>query len=658
EGTAASWRDVAAGRGALDGEMRVVLDSAAIAASEAPALASLQSFASFRSLKALGSVRVAAKKGSLEATAQSGPLVAIVSDAGGRLVVEAPAGKPFYVATGDRRRLDLTAALSGGADGRLALSAEQSGRAPWRYDVAADLGRQAFGDLLLRRAAFTAAGTASPAFDRLLADASVSAQVTSAVIGRFVAEDAPMAGRLRLDLDFKNKVVTVAAADATCLALARARLAVPAESTEARLVNARLCADGGPFVVSRWNGAPKTEVRGRLAASDAHYKVAATTLQGAPPDVTFVADYDPRAKTTRVTGTIRGGRIAVNDALLASAASGVFSGGLDATGLSGEARLDAVTFSHSAKVQQFAPVKARGSANFARQIFGFRFTAQTPDGRALGGGSGRHDVRSGRGEVAYQSGDLYFTPGGLQIARILPSFRGVIGGATGGVSADVKAFWGAKPGDFASSAEFRISNLSFRGPGVAVSSTEGLDGIVRLSSFFPVKTNGAEQITLRKLDIGALKLENGVLEFALPGDDTIRLIRAEFPWYGGKIGAYEATSPLTGSEASVKLRVDAVNLKELLAGLKIEGLSGEGAVEGVLPVAVINGRSYIRDGVMNAVGPGVIRYVGEATAAASTANAQAKLAFDLLRNLRFTKLGAKISGPLGGVLDFGLGLVG
>lgn len=654
DGKGASWRDVAAGGSAASGELRIALDSAAIAASEAPALSSLRSIAPFRSLKATGGVRVALSKGAVTATSPDGPLLSVVSDGGARLLVEAPAGADVFKMTAGRRSLNATATTSGAADGRFSLTADQSGRAPWRFVFDADVGRQTIGDLVLRRAAIAAQGTATPAFERFRADATVGAQVARAVIGRFVAEDAPLAGRVLVDVDLKGHVATVAAADRSCLALTRARLAVPAEATEARLVNARLCADGGPIVVSRWNGAPKTEIRGRLAATEAHYKVAATTLQGAPPDIAFVADYDPQAKTTRITGTIQGGRIAVNDALLASAASGVFSGGLDAAGMNAAVRLDAVTFSHSAKAPQFAPVKAKGKATLSRQIFAFDFTATTPGGRALGGGAGKHDVRTGRGEVAYRSGDLYFTPGGLQIAQILPAFRGVVGGATGGVSADVKAFWGAKPGDFASSAEFRLANLSFRGPGVAVSSTEGLDGVVRLSSLLPPKTEGAETIRLRKIDIGALKLENGVIEFALPGDETIRVVRADFPWYGGRIGAYDAVSPLTGAESSVKLRVDAVNLGQLLAGLKIEGLSGEGVVEGVLPVAVVNGRSFIRDGSMNAVGPGVVRYVGEAASAAASSNAQARLAFDLLRNLRFSKLGAKINGPLDGDLDFDL----
>ena len=159
-------------------------------------------------------------------------------------------------------------------------------------------------------------------------------------------------------------------------------------------------------------------------------------------------------------------------------------------------------------------------------------------------------------------------------------------------------------------------------------------------------------MTVDAVDLDALQLESGEIVFDLPGDDTVRLVRAAFPWFGGTIGAYDATASFAGGEAVVPLRVDRMDLKQALDYVEVDGLSGEGVLSGVLPLAVEGGRARIENGVLQSDGPGVLRYESDATEGAAAAGDQAQIAFDLLRDLRYESLGVSVAGPLDGRLDF------
>ncbi|HNS87944.1 MAG TPA: YdbH domain-containing protein, partial [Parvularculaceae bacterium] len=156
-----------------------------------------------------------------------------------------------------------------------------------------------------------------------------------------------------------------------------------------------------------------------------------------------------------------------------------------------------------------------------------------------------------------------------------------------------------------------------------------------------------------KIDLDALKLENGAMRFRAPGDNTIEIIEAEFPWFGGTIGAYESKIVVEG-RSETTLQIDDVSLAGLLDYIKVEGLSGEGAIEGVLPLSIEGGKARINKGIVSSKGPGVIRYRGKATDAASQSNEQSALAFEILRELRFEKLSSIIDGPLDGAIDFNI----
>lgn len=673
-----SWRAALAGEAQVqDIVARIRLNSARVPVAASAALAGIARVRSIAALTVAGGIDVAADGATWTVRAADGAALRVESDAGDRLEVLALAGAPLFSAGGDFGRAAMTARLTGAVAGEVALSAEKQNEALWSYALDATIGAQtieaqtinaettnarstetkSIGAVELSRSSLIARGEAR--FDgatvtHIFADGAVKGALQRAVIGRLVIHDAPIAASFHADIDLGEKSVRIASRDGACAALERVRVEIPTEASEASLLRARLCPTDRAMLVHSWRAEPRTEFAALISADRATYRLGATSVAGAPPNIRVAGAYEPQAHVTRVEGSISGGALTLNDSIIASAMEGSFVSRLTDAGLSGEASLARVVIAQASSPEQIAPIAAAGEARLQSDIFSFDFRAQTLRRERLGAGRVRHDVASGRGALEFSTGALVFSPDGLQIAALLPSLRGQIGRATGSAGAEARASWTKRPEEFSSSGVVSFDALSFRGPGVAVSQTAGVSGAIEFSSLAPLRTAGPQSISIGLIDLGALKLEGGALLFEAPGDDTLKLIKGEFPWFGGRIGAYDASASFDGAQAQFDLRADNVDLGEMLRFLDIEGLSGEGRVEGVLPLKFQAGKAAIVDGRMRAAGPGVVRYSGKAAEAAAAARPETKLAFDILRELHFETLTVVINGPLEGDLGFDL----
>jgi hypothetical protein len=424
------------------------------------------------------------------------------------------------------------------------------------------------------------------------------------------------------------------------------------QDTEASLAAAKLCSHDGPLVETRYADRVESDVVGALTAASGRYRIGETRFAGLPPLVDFKARYEPAAMLTNVAGALKGGRVVLNGVLVGTDADGKFTARLDPSELSADVALDRVLLAQIAKDPNIAPVVAAGTAKLAAEKVAFQFDASTPKGTLVGKGSGAHDVRTGKGNATFTSQTLQFAPGKLQPAQLMPGLVGVVGATKGSSRGDAKFTWSRGPGTLKSSADLSLDDLTFRGPGVAVSQTNHLSGRIALSSLTPLTTAGEQTIRIGLVDMDALQLADGVVTYALPGDQTLRISSAEFPWFGGTIGAYDATVPLSPGATEVALRAAGADLKQLLEWVKVDGLSGEGLIEGSLPIVIEGGKAKIAGGSLSAVGPGRLRYTGKAADAASANNENAKLAFDVLRDLKFDRLTALVDGPLDGNLQF------
>lgn len=661
-GEGGSWRDALSGKGVEQGDARIALSSAEISVRESPSLGWLKLWrapneAAIETLSLSGELSAVLADGRLTVAVAEGKSLRAASDRGDILTISPREAAPIYQATSEGKRLAADVSLSDeAAAADFAFSAERgrpdldAGDAGWRFDVSAAFDKETFPAVSFGATKLAATGTL--ANDVIDADVVISTNIDSARIGRLKISQTALGSTFRVRTDLATKELEASNYDAACVNVKRTRLTFEGQDTEIRLADAEYCRPDGALITARWGDGAGAEIGGVLKARDSRLQLARTRFEGAPPSVKFDASYSAQRQVTQVAGTFSGGRVKLNNALIASDAAGRFTFTLDHDEMSADSALDRVRIVQNRKLLFVAPVVAAGTAKLAEDRISFDYTASTLDGRPLGAGEGVHDIRSGRGETTFHSGDIKFAPDGLQPASLVLSLTGIIGDAEGAASGDVHAEWGPRAEDFKTSGRFALDNLSFIGPGRAITRTGGVTGELTLANLIPLESNGAQSLEVKLIDLDSLKLENGSAQFELPGDETIHIIKAEFPWYGGTIGAYDTVAALTGDKAKTALKVDNVDLGALLDLANVEGLSGEGKLSGTLPIVFENGRARIVNGKFESVGPGAIHYVGKASQSAVAAGSGAKIAFSILRDLRFTSLTVTINGYLDGRINF------
>lgn len=659
-----SWRAALGGdAGKVRGEATFDIRSADLATTDAPALAGFAA-GDARTLPG-GPVSLLSIRGRARATYEDGRFalysvdaapLRITADNDANLTLADLDGAPIYLQDGAHAKAAFGMALAGGdlsADARFVAETGEDGALEFDADAAVDNYDSEFADL--GRTQFVANGTM---LDKSVeADIAMQTAVRRASFGDLTVRNADIDAPFHLAMNLADKRAQIDIAADACLRLDRARV-IFGRQQNADLEEAELCPASAPLIIADWSGATHADLAGVLSANAAQYRIGQTVFEGAPPRIDFSAGYSGERRDTAVTGRLSGGRVVVNDVLVLAGMKGTFEGRLDGDGLTAESHLQTMRISQAGAKKQVAPVLASGAASFADDAARFSFALATPDGVSLGTGEGAHDLKTGKGSAKFDTGRLVFAPDGLQPAKLISPLYGLVRDMTGEGSATAGVQWGAKPDDFQSTAEIILDHATFVGPSLAVSKTAGLSGTLKFSSLAPLTTDGLQTVGIDLVDLDALKLENGEIVFEMPGDETLRLHRGEFPWFGGKIGVYDATTSISGKKATAPLRATNVDLAQLLDYLNVESLSGEGVVEGVLPLVFEDGKARIENGELSAVGPGVIRYKGEATSAAAASNQGTRIAFDLLRELHFDKLTAKINGPLDGDIDFQIRLEG
>jgi hypothetical protein len=645
----ASWRGVFGdGPRGFTGDATVALKSSTIDALATPTLAPYASAGGgpIKDLSVAGVFRTVFSRDGFTITLADGPMT-VIADRGDRLTVSS-GDAALYGRRNGKGRVSLRVDLAGPvATGGGSVDAFSEGDGPWRIDAAASLGGQRVAGVSIANFAGQFKGAYS---DRQLNGAAdIAAEVKKVEIGRLQISDMPARARLSISVDPAAKTLTATPVDGGCVEIERAGFLMGGQDMDGRMTIATLCPTDAALINVDWGDAPQTTIKGVLNAQTAHYRLGRTIFDGAPPRIDFNMTYKPVIRTTRLVGDLAGGRVLLNNAFVLSEAKGAFETDIVGDTIAAKAALSTMRIAQNVKLEMVAPVAVAGEATLAADVAHFDFTVRTPKGAPLGVGEGSQQVLTGRGEAVFDSGLLTFAPG-LQPDRLLPALSGIISGATGATEGRARFEW--SPGDMGSSATINLDNVTFRGPGVAVTKTEGVTGKIVFSSLSPVATAGEQTLSISKVDMDALKLENGAMRFALPGDDTLKIIEAEFPWFGGTIGAYNSQMSIAGGKSETTLQIDNVNFSDLLAYIKVDGLSGEGSVEGVLPISFEGGRARINNGILSSKGSGVVRYEGKATNAASQSNEQSALAFEILRELRFDKLSATIDGPLDGTINF------
>lgn len=661
EGKGQSWRDFAQDRSSpIKGVAQISLRSAKINISEFESLARIKDEQSailfgapVSSLSATAAIELAIDGDKLTAALEETPLL-VKADNGAALTITTLNDQPLLDKRGDKITSEISYTLTGATVSAVGTINAQTTDDGWFIVAPIQIGEYRSRALKFDEAsAIFHVTTAGPLIN---ADISTTSAIDELSIGRFSLKEAPFSGQFFVTVDKAQKTATVTLPESRCLQVERAETAIAQQDTEATFKNATLCADSNPLALIDWSEDLQCTLSGVVSADALDYRLGRTTIFGRPPRIEFSGTYLPRQNLTTVSGDISGGSIILRDMLRLDAVEGQYEFNLDKTRMVTTGQIDKVRISQNEKSPRIAPVYGSGVAQLDAQTVTFDYVLRTLRGERLGAGDGEHNVTTASGASTFTFDRIEFTEDTIQPNKLAPVLKGFIGETTGFADGVVDFSWA--PDDLQSRAKISLEDITFVGPTRIVNKTSGVNGTIKFSSLWPVATEDVQELSVESVDMFTLPLEDGTIRFHLPGDETLSIERAEFPWFGGTLGVYDANMSVTGETASVPLRANAIDLAKILAYVDVDGLSGEGILSGVLPMIVEDGKAKIVDGVLTSDGPGAVQYVGKAVDAAAAEDRQAEIAFDILRDLQYKELGVTVNGPLDGRLEFQMNFAG
>jgi hypothetical protein len=287
-----------------------------------------------------------------------------------------------------------------------------------------------------------------------------------------------------------------------------------------------------------------------------------------------------------------------------------------------------------------------------------------------------HDIASGSGNLDLTARDLLFSPRpvatrpGLDIVTLIPPLRGVVSDMVGVANASANLAW-SRTTPIVSRANIETKGLDF---GTMLGPITGFAGDIKLDDILLVRTAGRQTIKVGLFDPG-LPIENGTVQFVLPGNNSLRLEDASWPFAEGKLSVRPATWAFRDGDQSFSIDVEDVDLAKLLRLTDVPNLEIDGKVSGVFPIEVREGNVEIVGGRLKArEGGGVIRYTGpnpsppppppgffarmRQRVLGKAPPAGADLAIEALRALEYKILEITVDGRITGELQMGVVLEG
>jgi hypothetical protein len=278
-------------------------------------------------------------------------------------------------------------------------------------------------------------------------------------------------------------------------------------------------------------------------------------------------------------------------------------------------------------------------------------TLRSADGAISARLSARHEAATGAGAARLALPPMDLAPP-RDLKTLFPALGARVKSASGKVGLVADANWGRSLG---TRAEATLADLSLDLGGLAL---RRANGIVRLDRIWPPATPPGQRLAFAGLDLG-VPLTDGRLEFGIDRAGSMNVARAELGFAGGRVVLRERMLRPFDPPVALTLGVTGVDLARVLALAGLPGLSGEGRLDGDIPVNVSAAGVEIPQARLSAEAPGRLRYAPDVLPAALQGDdPKIKLAVEALKDLRYDHLVLVLSRHLGGEAELGLSLKG
>jgi hypothetical protein len=253
---------------------------------------------------------------------------------------------------------------------------------------------------------------------------------------------------------------------------------------------------------------------------------------------------------------------------------------------------------------RWTPVSLRASAKGEGE--GLSFDAEISD--ALGvwvlEAAGRYE--DGRATSRVTLYPISFLSGATEIRDLSPFLADYVEDASGTVGFEAEVVWG--PEGLQGAGDLSLRDFGATVAGIAVS---GVNTSTSFAALLPPATLPEQRAEIGRIDLG-VPLERGVVVYELESGGPLAVSRLAFDLAGGRVYA----EPFTVDSAEVNdigfvLRAEEVELAQMLALSRIEGLQGTGVLSGRIPVRMSDRGLQLDEGILAAETDGVLRYTPE-----------------------------------------------
>ncbi|MGH6947051.1 MAG: intermembrane phospholipid transport protein YdbH family protein [Kiloniellales bacterium] len=307
-----------------------------------------------------------------------------------------------------------------------------------------------------------------------------------------------------------------------------------------------------------------------------------------------------------------------------------------------------------AEPARFPPLWLSGKADQRGEDILFTANAGGAKDQLRLSAKGRHRLATGKGEAEIALSPLEFSEGGLQPGDLSPLLTNLTE-TSGKIEGTAKIAWPSA--ERLGSARFSIDNLDAMVAGVSFSD---LDLALAFDTLHPLSSLPGQTLTVARLDPG-LPITDLAIDFQVLPDTQPKLAIERGSWeaIGGAFHLRPSiVDPLAG-DSPVTVVVDRLPLDRLFELTSVEGLSGTGTLEGVLPFAYRDGALVLAKGRLAAQAPGVLHFRSEAAKQYLAGSGETvDMALRALEDFRYKELSATLDQNPDGTTLVALSLLG
>ncbi|MEM7492258.1 MAG: YdbH domain-containing protein [Pseudomonadota bacterium] len=258
------------------------------------------------------------------------------------------------------------------------------------------------------------------------------------------------------------------------------------------------------------------------------------------------------------------------------------------------------------------------------------------------------------GSAGFDISELIFARRGLKPRQISERLRGLFTDAVGRLEGEADFI--LDRGQLSGTGQFTISDFGFStsrlGP------VAGIDGTITFDDLIEISTPPGQIISIAAMNPG-LPLSNGEIKFQILQGREARLESASWPFAGGELSVAPSRWTIAGTQDTVNVIADRIQLKNLVDTLQIPDLEAEGTASGTFPIELRAGSAFVNNAQFKVDGEGGrLAYGGTALETAGGSNQVVNDAFRALQNLQYTVLEISLNGNLLGDVTLGALLIG